>query len=227
MTKIGNRLRLSDLFCLLYLFIIIIAPNISSASDKLPKPIFPISDYEIKKIIVEEVYYYRIMAYTPPVKVPLYAAEEDKSYKTPEEALISVLSAMFAKDYNWWLSSWTKSSQELNIEEDRKRNITPETWTQIWERDLKGKEVEITHRIEVGSYIILGYSVIDLNEKDVSKRSFESQLVFKLEDGKWLATLDLASDPVKWSWRNPEKRIRRTKQGLDEEPKEIFKGLGK
>lgn len=195
---------------------------IAHSNAETPTPIFPTTTPEMKKVIVEEAYYFWQMKYDPQVKLKLLTSRSESSYETPEEALIAILSAMYLQDHDWWLHSWTQAAIDFRIAEDKRQNQSPADWRQIWDKLLKDKQAVLTHRIETSKYVILGYNLVDAANNIV-----ESNLVFTLENGKWLATNDLASDPVKWGWRKPEKKMQGTERKPSEPPKKIFRGYSK
>lgn len=194
------------------------------STPAFPDPTFPTTRPDVKKVVLQELYYYTLMEYEPHVKVKLITKRDQSSFDTPEAAFISIVSAMFAKDYDCFIHCWTKSSIAFHEEDDRKHNITPEIVKNKWSEWLKNKAVVLTHRVETGGYIILGYKLIDLAD---SHTVGEYDYVFANEDGKWLATVDLASDPVDWGWRNPDKIMQGVERKPNEYPKKIFRGYPK
>jgi hypothetical protein len=198
-------------------------PDLARAATNMPQPDFSTTKPEVKKVRVENTYYYRLMQYEPLVQIKLLSRPEDSSYKTPEEALISILSAMFAKNYNWWLQGWTQSAISFKKSQNQKENRTADGWVRGWTKLLINKQAILTHRAETGNYVILGYKLIDAAHP--ANTAIDSELDFTFENGRWLATNDLASDPVGWGWRTPEKVIQGTVRRESENPKEIFRGL--
>lgn len=190
------------------------------SEDKLPTPIYPTTTPVIKKVIVEEAYYYRIMEYNPPVKIKLHSKKSSSSYKTPEEAAISFLSALFAADYNWSRDSWDSQALRISVEEFGMKD-DPEFWEKKWEEYYKDKEVELTHRVETGKYVIIGYRLIDKSKQNNTSTD-QSKLIFKYENGRWVATQDLAKDPISHSWGNPERKIERMKRNVDDDPTPFY-----
>lgn len=218
-----SRICKSGLISLITLACVItIAPSISFSDSDLPDPIFPTTRPDVKKVILQEQYYFTIMEYQPHVKVKLITKKDQNSFDTPEDAFTSIASAMFAKDYDWFINCWTKSSIAFHEENDKKNNITTDIVKNKWSEWLKNRAVVLTHRVETGGYIILGYKLID---KDDAHTVGEYDNVFTKENGKWRATVDLASDPVHWGWRNPDKVMQGVERKPNEYPKRIFRGV--
>ena len=115
---------------------------------------------------------------------------------TPENAAISQLSAMMKKDYNWWLTNWTVNGRFALEQRDKELSRTPAYWINRWSL-LDGKKVEIRYRADYSrdkqQFVLIGYGV---NGLMIGDKEYESTLVFKNENSKWLATQDLSSDTV-------------------------------
>ena len=109
-------------------------------AETLPKPIFKTSQPERKKVIEEGVYYFKVMEYVPPVKIELIKKQSKAKYNNPENAVISFLSAMFAKDFLWWRNSWSEDSQKEMQERDKALKRSPDFWTKAWEKSIKKQE---------------------------------------------------------------------------------------
>ena len=175
-------------------------------AGELPEPLFDTSEPVKKEITREYVYYFEVMEYIPPVKVELVSNRSDARMDSPENALISGISAMYAKDYEWWLNTWDTDSREMMRERNKVKGWSPDFWRKGWEGFLKDREAILTHRVDTGDYVIIGYSLVS-EEKD--RKTYESYLVFKKQGEEWFSTQDLIEDPVSQGWRTPEKEIPR------------------
>lgn len=217
--------------CVITFILIFFAQPVFAAD--IPPPLYKTTPPERKKVIEEDVYFYSVMQYDPPVEITPLKKSDKKSYKTPEEAVISQVSAMFNRDYEWWIKGWSKESQKMMKERDRSLKRPPDFWVKKWDEVMKDKKGELVYRIESGPYVIIEYHLItlisgkpvkDSEEKDnenpplfsrggtgglFSDEPIEGTMVFKNENGKWLATQEMGADPVLLNWKSPERRIQR------------------
>ncbi len=168
-------------------------------------PAFPASAPDVQRLIVEDSYFYQVRTFTPAVKVkPVTRAAA--SYGTPEDAAIARISALVAGDFAWFRSGWTQQAQIVLDEQDKLTNQTPEFWKNLWAKIFTGRQVELTHRIETGEYMLIAYRVLGAGKdgKDV-----ELIDALKKVDGQWLGTQEISRDPVLNYWRTPETPIKR------------------
>jgi hypothetical protein len=182
------------LLCLLT--ICCIFHTIDVLSETLPKPIYKTTRPKFAEIKEEAVYQYRVMDYKGRVKLDLIKNVSDAKYDSPEEALISLFSAIYVGDYNWWLNSWKKESQ-LKLKEDFSQK---DELIEKWESLFEDTYIALITRIETGKYVLLYYNVAS---KDRNKIIQRQTIAFVNEDGKWLATNELSADPVFLYWQDP------------------------
>ncbi len=190
------------------IFVLLLSAQHVIAADIQP-PLYKTTPPERKKVIEEDVYFFSVMQYDPPAEITPLKKSEMKSYKTPEEAFISQISAMFNRDYNWWIKGWNKGSQKIMKERDSSLKQTPEFWIKKWNEVMKDKKAVLLYRVESGPFVIIAYSLKSQKAEKGEEESLEGNMVFKNEQGKWLATQEMASDPVLLNWRNPERRFQR------------------
>lgn len=163
-------------------------------AETLPEPVYKTAWPKFAEITEEAVYQYRVMEYKGRVKLDLVKNESDAKYDTPEDALISLFSAIYAGDYDWWLSSWTKESQkELKEDYSSKDDLLEE-----WKSFYKDNYIALISRIETGKYVLLYYNVASKRNKIKQRRT----IAFVKEDDRWLATNELSDDPVFLYWQN-------------------------
>jgi hypothetical protein len=160
-----------------------------------------------QQIVTENLYFFTVRSYDPPVKVTPIRQQAESSYHTPEEAVLSLLSAMFRKDYEGWFLSWNELSRKEMQESDRTAKRSPSFWIQKWEENLQGKTAELVSRVETGQYVIVEYRLVPLKATASPTQGFVGKIALKAEQGKWLATQELSSDPVFLNWKNPQQKM--------------------
>jgi hypothetical protein len=170
------------------------AASVEKPAMSLPAPFYPTGPGQVKQFVVENIYTYERLVYSPAIVIQRVVRDK-ASYATPEQALVSHLSAMLAGDYEWWLSGWDKGSQKYLDERSKQVNRTPADWRALWAKALVGDQIVLTERLETGPfgpYVMLVYVLRDKAGKD----TFKTTYVAKLEAGRWVATQELAEDPL-------------------------------
>jgi len=152
-------------------------------------------------------YSYTHSKYDPPV--PVSASEVLGRYDSPEDAAMSLMSAMAAADYASFYRGWTPEAQKEMNEEDRARHHSPEYWAKLWTRWLRGRKMEMTDRVETGNYVIITMIASPPKEDEEAEPMEFPWVLAKDSKGHWWATLDLNSDPVVQNWRRPNSAIER------------------
>ncbi len=64
-----------------------------------PTSVYQTTPPKRQQIITENSYFFTVRSYDPPAKIAPIRQKTESSYQTPEEAVISLLSAMFRKDH--------------------------------------------------------------------------------------------------------------------------------
>ena len=166
----------------------------------------------VKKIVVEEEYGFAVRRYDPPIDfeaVDRNAATND----TPEATTIAILSAMRRGDVPWFRSLWDAESARVLAADDQTHNRTDASWTAAWERLLRERRIVLTNRIESGDYVLVAYDLIPLQANHKPEEVIHLETPLKLQNGRWLATQELSSDPVLLYWKTPDVRQRRFVRG--------------
>lgn len=148
----------------------------------LPKPAFPSTDRVQREFVVQYVYDYAFSTYTPPVALPIQPREGAKR-TTPEAALIAILSAMRAGDYEAWLKCWDENSRNTFIAAAKEKKQDASYWQKIWKEDFGSREVFLVDRIETVSFVIL--------DVRVAGASASIPVIFKFANQEWSATNEL------------------------------------
>jgi hypothetical protein len=137
-------------------------------------------------------YKYSWQLYDPPVPIK-YLENAPASNSTPEEALISQLSALHKRDYKWWLESWDQSSREELLHQQQASGEPIAIWFKSIQPTNISEKCSLNKWIVRHQYVILRYGC-----RDSISRAMEPELAvaLKKDRGHWFATLDLALDPI-------------------------------
>jgi hypothetical protein len=172
----------------------------------LAQALYKASAPEKQKVVEELVYYYEVSSYTPPIPVDV---TKTANASTPEGAAMQLLEAMHSQDFDRWLRLWTPESQELMKSQYKKNGTSPEVFKNGWSKAFAGHTVALTKKIETGPYVIVVATLSPVGANAASAQPLEMQFVFKQVNGAWMATQDMASDPVLNSWKEPNSVTRR------------------
>lgn len=146
-------------------------------------------------------YSYTHCKYDPPV--PVTISEVMTRYDTPEDAAMSLMSAMGAMDYASFYRGWTPEAQKAMSEEDKSHHHSQDYWTKLWAKWLRGKKVAMTDRVETGNYVIIDMTAVPVKENSGEETAQFPWVLAKDSKGHWLATQDLSEDPVLLNWPRP------------------------
>jgi hypothetical protein len=169
-------------------------PENQKPAVSVPPPLYPTAPAEDKQFIVERVFNYRRLVYKPSILIQRVTRDQ-ASEATPEQAFASQMAAMQSGDYEWWLSTWDKASQKFQVERSAQAKRTPADWRAIWDKAVRGQQIKLIERVQTGTlgpYVMLVFEMSDASGKPTYKSSYVS----KEEAGRWVATLDLAEDPL-------------------------------
>jgi hypothetical protein len=162
---------------------------------------------EKQKVVEELVYYYEVSSYTPPIPVDV---TKTANASTPEGAAMQLLEAMHSLDFDRWLRLWTPESQELMKSQYKKNGTGPDVFKNGWSKAFSGHSVSLTKKIETGPYVIIVATLSPVGGAATTPaQPIEMQFVLKQVNGAWMATQELASDPVLNSWKEPNSVTRR------------------
>jgi hypothetical protein len=159
---------------------------------------------EKQKVVEELTYYYEVSSYTPAIPVDV---TKTATASTPEGAAMQLLEAMHSQDFDRWLRLWTPESQEFMRSQFKKNGTGPEVFKNAWSKLFTGHTVALTKRIETGPYVFVVATFSPA--QGVPGQPLDMEFVFKQVDGTWMATQDLAADPVLNNWKNPNSVTRR------------------
>src|SRR5436305_9387685 len=163
---------------------------------------------EKQKVVEELTYYYEVSSYTPPIPVDV---TKTANASTPEGAAMQLLEAMHSLDFDRWLRLWTPESQELMKSQYKKNGTGPEVFKNGWAKAFAGHTVALTKKIETGPYVIIVATLSPVGgaASASTAQPIEMQFVCKQVNGIWMATQELASDPVLNNWKEPNSVTRR------------------
>lgn len=165
--------------------------------------------WKTKKVVVEYYTTVGVGTYTPSISVKP-SAQSTASYSTPEKAASSLLSAMAAGDYDWWLSIWSAEAREMMTKRYQEIGRKPSEIVSNWKGILTERPVALIGKAEYVrrgvTYALVRYrmtgvnlTAVDTKTNKVTKlgaKEFENTLSFRQINGRWEAVQDLASDPV-------------------------------
>lgn len=110
----------------------------------------------------------------------------------PDRALLNVLSAMNAKNYEWWVSLWDQATKADQSAALGKAPHLIDGLKREWAAELKDKDVVLWRWIETREYVMVTYKLKD--KKNTNQLSEEKGIVFVLEGGLWKATKKYSAD---------------------------------
>lgn len=167
---------------------------------------FKYTQPEFKEFVIEYSYPYTVSSYLDSQSIPLLKDRSQANNNTPEDALISFVSAMANKDYEWFLSTWTEKDRTRIIAEDKENGWDEEFFFKIWDKTLSGKSLKLLNRIERKPYIYIGYQLYGDKQGDDNQ---VRTLAFVHENNVWRVTNEAACDPILAGWKNPDQKIKR------------------
>jgi hypothetical protein len=176
-----------------------------SFASELPQPKYPVSGPVFRELVVENVYVCKVMKYESPAVLRLVTQPDQASYSLPEDAVAAHFSAIFAKNYDWFLNTWSKDSQKFMADKNREKSRGPDYWLNLWENVYADKKIELITRIESGNYVLIEYR---LTPKGRDK-PFQDTVALTKENDRWVLTQELRNDPVLSSWNAPGLRVQR------------------
>jgi hypothetical protein len=185
--------------------------SVRAQASAPPPPIFPTAPPGLNKIVVEDEYQFLVRQYNPSVDVKR-VRRDAASYDSPEAAAIAGISAMGSGDVDWYRSTWDDASRAVLEQRDKEMKQDREFWVKAWEKAFTGRRVELTARIETGAYVMIAYRLVPDGAVAVPAKAGDAVdlvVALKLQNGKWMATQELASDPVLAYWKTPDVRPKR------------------
>jgi hypothetical protein len=174
-------------------------------------PKYKTTQPEQKKLTVVSHYTYREQEYDPAIPIRQAVPKAERRQGSPEEAMISRVSAMMAGDYEWWLETWDEASRLLTEEGNEQAGRTPEYFTRWWADTLRLAHIELVRRIETGPYVVVTYRLVTPSG-EAAGNGIEFPTVFHRVGDRWLATLDLRRDPLVPAspWISGQRRMEQT-----------------
>lgn len=173
-----------------------------SGQFPLPKSTFPTTK-PIKKEMYKTVFY-NIREYKPHVKVKtLTSRAKLELNNTPEDAVISFYSAVFAADYDWYSTLWTDKSQLYLADREQKyTRLKPENVILVWKQEFSDARIELTRRVDGEDYVIIEARVTSI-KGNKSKTTMHTTNI-ELENGIWKVTASFSQNHLSYFWKNEE-----------------------
>lgn len=171
-------------------------------------------------VVVETVWYFTEKNYEPPIMIVPVTKEMIKM-NTPENAAVANISAMYALDFNWWLSGHDKASKNDLLDQEKKAATgdiagkrTREGWIEGWKKVLLPNDIFLVARADTPDFIIIAYEIKPKSShkpKDITKPKgqdfWQGTFTFIRDDDKWLQTRQFAGHPVPRLWRTKERKM--------------------
>jgi hypothetical protein len=192
-----TKIYLRQLISFLSISLLVIFRSDENQAQVFPSwawPAYSATQPQEKAISMIDHYRYREVKYEPPIVVQAISRER-QSYRTPEEAMISRMSAMMTSDFDWWMSTWDQDARKQTIDNQKAEGRTKEFWVQWWQEMFSTIRVVLVRRIETGKYVVLTYRLMTPEGQDAGNE-MEFPTIFHDVEGKWLATLDLSEDSL-------------------------------
>ncbi len=156
------------------------------------KPLYRTTKGQEKTIVEVEKFPYRESSYTSTKPID-YLPKEQYRYVTPEDAVVSRLSAMANLDYDGWLKSWDKAGRTRLLEMDANGQPGKDKRLDQWRGVMSQVKPVLVRRIETGKYVIVTYRLVNKAGQDAGQFEFPTALV--QEGGLWTGTDALKNDP--------------------------------
>jgi hypothetical protein len=194
------------------LALVLSATSVGAQTRLNAEPMFRTAAPIVKKIVVEDEFGFALRTYDPPVD---FAAVDRSAAKadTPEATTMAILSAMSRGDVPWFRSLWDAESANVLAADDKKHGRDDAFWIATWTRLLRDRRIVLTNRVESGDYVLVAYDLIPSQANHKPEDVIHLETPLKLQNGRWLATQELASDPVLLYWKTPDVRPKRFVRG--------------
>lgn len=157
------------------------------------KPLYRTAKGVERTIIQVDKFPYRESTYTSTQPIEILPKDRYR-FITPEDSLVSRLSAMANLDYDGWLKTWDDKSQAFLKQVDARPEFGAQKRINQWKGVFSAVKPVLVRRIETGSYVIVTYKLVNKDGKDVG--IFEFPTALKEVGGLWLGTEELSSDPL-------------------------------
>src|SRR6267142_3360293 len=164
---------------------------------------------------VETVWRFSETAFVEPIPVSSLARTDAKT-ETPESAAVSQISAMYAKDFDWWASGWDEDSRRSLLgdrtESGRTKEGSMRDWINAWAQ-LSDTVAYLVAKAETPDFVIIAYEFRKANAKGKigtvgrdqqlnQEGVMRNRLCFLRSNGKWVQSNRFAAHPVWRLWRS-------------------------
>src|SRR3954468_16373790 len=168
----------------------------TGVADEIPtwtKPLFKATRGQEKTIVEVQRFPYRQEMYQDAKPIE-YLAKDQYRYVTPEDALVSRLSAMANLDYEGWMKSWDKVSQARLRNMDARNEPGMQKRLNQWQGVFSQVHPVLVRRVETGKFLIVTYKLLNKAGQDAGM--FEFPTPFLQDGGLWIGTDALINDPL-------------------------------
>jgi hypothetical protein len=161
---------------------------------------------ELRTLIVETVYPFKLQKYTPELAIDKVATRSPLR-ASPEQVLAEMVASIAAGNFEWNSSLWDPKSRAAMAERDRLDGHGPAYWLEKWQPHAKAS-YRLLHRIEYGNYVLIEY------ERSDAGRQSKSTIALLAQQGQWYLTQEIAAEAILSSWNAQEMRVRVVPDGL-------------
>jgi general stress protein CsbA len=143
-------------------------------------------------------YLYTIAPYAPPQTLSAFLAKRPAGApRSPEDAVVSFLSAAKLGDVDWSFAVWSvddaRKAQSLFSEMGITNDRIKAEWAS-WRFNL----ITLTYRIAYGNYVLVVLTIPKTNAPNEEV----THVLQRQIDGSWLISQDLTDDALACCWRN-------------------------
>lgn len=141
------------------------------------------------------------MEYDPAVEVKILenTIETLKLIYDPEKTAMAYLSAQAQGNYDWYFSLLSASLQQKLTADLASSGRTVDDLVREWRSRFQDGKVELTHRIERGSYSIIHYRIISMTN-GVLREEGDIAIGLSSESGRAWVVTDLKRDLIYENW---------------------------
>jgi hypothetical protein len=157
----------------------------------LSRPAYPAAEPEKKQFVIEYVYHFTETDYSPAVVMQPVTRATAK-YDTPEATFSAMIAAMRSGDYDWWLTLWDDTSQQILKDEAEHDKYNAAFYRNAWQRAYQGKDVVLVRRLDIPTNVLLEFRI---GAPQPGKGEQLSPVVLRRLGVRWYLTQELAPSP--------------------------------
>lgn len=173
-----------------------------------PKPIFPIEKIEEKVLTEYRITDRSVVHYKQKLELEI-VQKGNAHYTTPENALISHLSALKAADYDWFIDSLDKASRN-SFEEKHSNKENIKRLKKEWKKKFSGATFILLRRLDRENKFLPEISdvLLEFSVENSGGDRYRKIVILRKENGKWKAT-NMARKGVEVHYLTTDEKIMR------------------